>query len=129
MCETVIKQIAQYVIAYNNCRDAGNLLMAEEHEDAIRALAKEYLPSGSGINSGTTVNLIKSTGQKLVMHCIFYHIEGDTYGTKTGHTITATASLATDFNLYITGEDYNGIKEYLYDTFRQALEFNVETQS
>lgn len=130
MCEgTVINKIAQAVVAYHAHKNAGNLRMAEEAEDRVREMAKEFLPSGSGINNGTTVNLIKSNAYILEMFCIFYHIENGTYGPRTGHRIIASASLASGFLLTITGEDYNGIKEYLYDTFRQALEFNVETQS
>lgn len=87
-----------------------------------RLLAK--LPSGSGINGGTEI--VSISAQKLVLTCGFHHMhDNGMYGRWTTHKITVTP-LLTGPNIHVGGINYNGIKDYLYDTFACCLLCEVD---
>lgn len=65
MKTTVIREIASRIAARQNCIKSGNLAWQHSHEDVLRALAEE-LPSGSGIDCGTKIDLDDSTQDKVV---------------------------------------------------------------
>jgi len=91
------------------------------HESTIEELTK-LLPSGSGIDSGVAFDFEKSTGEKLVFHFGFHHMdEMGGYDGWTDHTLTVKPSLHFGINLSISGRDRNQIKEYLHELFSCAL--------
>jgi hypothetical protein len=84
------------------------------------------LPSGSGIDSGTKIDLDKSHAEKIIFYFGFHHMdENGFYDGWTEHTLVVTPSF-TGINLRIGGRDRNQIKEYLYDTYDYALTCEVE---
>ena len=86
-------------------------------EDKIRALEKQ-LPSGSGIDSGSHVNINKSTPQKIVIDTAFHHMDGNGYYDGwTEHKIIITPCLKYGYSIRITGRNKKQIKDYLYDLF------------
>lgn len=96
--------------------------MAEMHQARIEQIAREYLPSGSGVDCGTAVDLAASTGEKIVLTCSFHHMDdGGGYAGWTEHGITVRASLIHGITLGISGRDRNGIKEYLHELYHHAL--------
>ena len=54
-----------------------------------------HAPSGSGFDSGTTLDMEKSHGEKLVLYTAFHRMDqhGGSAG-RTEHTITVTSSFA-----------------------------------
>lgn len=107
----------------------------EKHEETINAIVKQIMPSGSGIDCGTKIDLDKSSGEKLVFTFGFHHMnEGGYYDGWTEHTLTVKSSLQFGIELTISGRNRNYIKEYLYDTYRYALtqtivhEYDKETE-
>jgi hypothetical protein len=91
------------------------------NEAYLRALV-DWLPSGSGIDSGTKVDSERTHAERLVLTFGFHHMnEGGYYCGWTEHTAVITPSFRSVFNLRITGRDRNGIKDYLYQTFDLAL--------
>ncbi len=98
-----------------------------KHTYIIETLVKEFMPSGSGIDSGTKIDLDQSTGEKLVFHFGYHHM--DEYGGYDGwteHKLTVTPSLQFKFNLSISGRNRNDIKEYLHETYSCALDEVLE---
>jgi hypothetical protein len=93
------------------------------HEDTIERLTKALMPSGSGFDRGTTIDLDASHADKLVFSAPFHHMdENGYYDGWTDHTVTVTPSLQLGFNLRISGRNRNAIKDYMYETFRYALQ-------
>ncbi len=45
------------------------------------------------------------------------------------YTVTVTPSLTSEFNLRISGRDYHGLKDSLYETFEHALSTGVDPYS
>ena len=89
------------------------------------ALLGQYLPSGSGFDNGTTLNVDKSTSQKLVFETSFHHMSEHGYYTKwTDHTVTVRPSFQ-GLDIRVSGRNHNGIKEYIEDCFDHCLEETV----
>jgi hypothetical protein len=97
----------------------------DKHEDKILALVKEHMPSGSGFDSGTTIDFDASHAEKLVFSMSFHHMNNNGYYDGwTEHTVTVTPSFQ-GINLRISGRNRNDIKEYIHETFMYALMVDV----
>lgn len=122
MNRKLYQELASVIDARLNCKYTGNTEWFERHTERLEQLQRDYLPSGSGIDSGTKIDLDHSTGDRIVLTFGFHHMnEAGMYDGWTEHTAIVTASLVHGMQLRITGRDRNGIKDYLHDTFNQAL--------
>lgn len=122
MSKKLYAELAGLIDARLNCLKSRNE-WAEKHEERILALVDNYMPSGSGFDSGTKIDLDASTGDKLVFHTSYHHMnENGYYDGWTDHTVTVTGSLMFGYNIKIGGRDRNGFKEYAYEVFNSALE-------
>lgn len=115
------QELASLVQARLNCIQSGNTEWRNNHTSEISRLVDEYMPSGSGIDNGTAIDLGKSTGSKLVFNVAFHHMdENGFYCGWTDHTITITPSFS-NFDIRISGPNKRNIKEYLHDVYSSAL--------
>jgi len=126
MKQPLYKAIASTLQAYNNCVKSNNTEWQEKHEERLSYICKDYMPSGSGIDSGITFNMELSKPDKLVFDFSYHHMGEGYYKKWTQHRLYVTPSLVNDFDLKITGENYNDVKEYLYQLFNDALCMIVE---
>lgn len=84
-------------------------------------IMQDELPSGSGIDCGTKIDLDESTDRKIVLTLSYHHMnDGGMYDGWTDHKIVLTPGFCC-FAIKITGRDRNSIKEYLADTYMHAL--------
>ena len=84
------------------------------------------MPSGSGIDSGTKLDFDRSKPNRLVFTAPYHHMNDDgMYDGWTDHDIIVTPDLGFGFDLRITGRDRNQIKDYLGDTFAEALRQDI----
>jgi hypothetical protein len=121
------QQIASLLQAIKNCQETDNKEWQEKHVVALDQLIKLYLPSGSGFDLGTTINLEKSTPDKLVFETAFHHMNEDGYYDGwTNHTVIITPSLSVAFYTLVTGKNKNDIKDYVADCFCCALTTETE---
>lgn len=123
--------VAQALHSYQFCISAAANPAQKEyatvHRDRLIDLVKENMPSGSGVDCGTKLDLDASTPDKLVFTFSFHHMDQNgMYCDWTDHKAIVTASLAHGFDLRITGRDKNSVKDYLQDTFHFALSEEVE---
>ena len=121
----IYQAIASKVDARLRCLETGNSLWFERHTEALEKIAKEELPSGSGFDSGTTIEINESKADRLVLHTSYHHMdEGGGYDGWTEHDIIVTPSLIHTINIRVTGSDIrNDIKDYIADTFYDALTY------
>lgn len=114
------REIASTLQAMSNCRRSGNQEWLERHEARLAELV-DLLPSGSGIDCGTKIDADSCKPGKLVFTFSFHHMnESGMYDGWTDHVLTVTPSFD-GIDLRISGRDRDGIKEYLYETYYQAL--------
>jgi len=126
MKQKVYQKIAALIVARNNCINPGNVEWFDKHTERLDEIAKNHLPSGSGVDSGTEIDLDRSTEKKIVLNTSYHHMnDGGMYDGWTDHTITATPSFD-GFDLKVSGRDRNQIKDYLGDLFYHALMEEIE---
>lgn len=131
MSKLLCNRIAELVQARANCldRDPVNQEWADRHEERALALVREHMPSGSGFDSGTALDLDRSTGEKLVFSTSFHHMaESGMYDGWTEHLVTVTPSLLFGFLIKVGGRDRNQIKDYIAETFHHALSQEAPTE-
>ena len=134
MRELVIyRELANRIQARLNCmkkdvQDENTRSWTEKHEEAIEAL-RNFLPHGSGIDSGISIDLINSTGEKIIIDSSYHAMnDGGYYDRWIDFSITVTPSLIHGISLKITGRfgKYQDIREYLYDIFDTSLRDTVK---
>lgn len=117
---TIIQEIAARLIARRNCITSGNDEWLSRHTAVLMELQEE-LPSGSGIDCGTKIDLDCDNGSKVVLTLSYHHMnDSGMYDGWTEHTITVTPAFD-GIDLRISGRDRNGIKEYLHEVYQIAL--------
>ena len=118
---TLAQQIASLCVARRNCIDAGNTEWQANHSETLKRIARDYLPSGSGFDSGTTIDLDATDFNKIVLETSYHHMnDGGYYDGWTGHKITIKPSFL-GLDITIGGKDRNDIKDYLHDVFSSCL--------
>lgn len=126
MARKLYQAMASNIDRINRNSDAANPF-AEMGRESLESLVREYLPSGSGFDSGCYVETDQSRRDKIVIRCDFHHMdENGYYSGWTTHRAIVTPSLQFGFDLRITGKDKNGIKDYIADTIHAALVQEVE---
>lgn len=120
------EELAGAIDARKAClREPRNEYGLEIHNSTIKTCLG-LLPSGSGWDSGTDIDLDDSHANKLVLFGEFHHMDGQGfYDGWTDHVVIVTPSLTSDFTLRITGANRNDIKEHLYQTFDAALRRDI----
>lgn len=126
MARYLYSELASAIGAYKNCEQSGNTEWKHRHHDWIEHMQENLLPSGSGIDCGTTIDLERSHMEKLVLNTSFHHMDDNGYYDGwTEHTVTVTPSFTSGVNLRISGPNRNDIKEYLHEVFYTALTADI----
>lgn len=99
-----------------------NPAIKEKALEDIEYITKNYLPSGSGFNAGTTVELDECKPNKIVLKTPYHHMNDNGYYTGwTEHKVIITPAFFS-FDIKVTGRDKNGIKEYIGETIHYILD-------
>ena len=121
MNQSVAQILSSLIEARQNCRKTSNTVWFERHGERAKRVSYNYLPSGSGIDCGTQLNIDRSTGDKLVFDTAYHHTDGNgSYAGWTEHTVTVRPAFD-GFDIRISGRDRNEIKDYLHECFDMAL--------
>lgn len=84
----------------------------------------KLLPSGAGFDAGTEFVTVCSGSKRLHFKTAFHHM--DEHGGYTGwseHEVIVTPCLDhTGIEIRVTGKNVNNIKEFILDTFYNALQ-------
>ncbi len=128
MTARVYQHLASAIIARLNCLASGNTEWKIKHEQNIEQIARDLLPSGAGIDSGSHVDLDRSNGDRIVITTSYHHMnDGGYYDGWTEHTVSVRPSfLSNGIDVAISGRNRNDIKDYLCDTFLTSLAETVE---
>jgi len=100
------------------------------HKARAELLTKHFMPSGSGVDCGTKIDVEASTGDRLVFQMDFHHMDSQGgYDGWTEHRVSVKASMVHEIDIRITGRDRNKIKEYLHDLAHGCLveELDIKT--
>lgn len=118
----VYQVLASSLMAHRNCILHNNVEWRDIWERRIEWLEKEYLPSGSGFDAGTTVDIDACGDTKMVFKTAYHHMdENGFYDGWTSHEVIAEPEFLSGIDVKVTGLDENDIREYIGDTFFYAL--------
>jgi hypothetical protein len=125
---TIANRIASLRLSIKNCRATNNATWEQIHQETLEQIIKNYLPSGSGFDSGTSLDFDKSNESRLVFLTGFHHM--DEYGSYkwTDHTVTVRADLSGGLNITVSGRNKNDIKNYIAEIFADALDQVIEPE-
>lgn len=124
----VAELIACCVQAFENCHTCERLNpWNSAHKERAEYLTREFLPSGSGFDCGTKLLLDESRPEKLVFFTEFHHMDSNgSYDGWTSHKVTVRPSLVHGLILTVGGRNRNDIKDYIYESFWDALNRRAE---
>lgn len=133
MEKKLYQKIASLINVRNNCEKAGNWKWFDRHSDKLSEIERNYLPSGSGIDNGCSIDLDMSNDNLIVINSSYHTMdENGYYGEWVPFTVTVKPSLVGEIELYIKGpfssvrDAGEMLKEYLYDVFYNALTDKVD---
>lgn len=128
MIRKFYQEIASLLTAIENCETSQNHEWRDRHHTRLECICEKYLPSGSGIDNGTKLAESSSHPNHLVFTFGYHHHGEHGYTGWSDYKVSITPSLAHGINLTITGRNTNGVKEYLTDTFMEAMRKEIDTQ-
>lgn len=101
---------------------AGNREWFERWTARLDDMAANWLPSGSGFDCGTKIDVDAKAG-RIVLDTEYHHLgEHGMYTRWTAHSIIVTPNLAHGFDLRVTGVNHNDIKSYIGELFHSVLD-------
>lgn len=118
---TVVAEIASRMAAIANCRKSGNTEWLKRHFAIVYMIVKEYLPHGSGIDSGVTIIDANCSENQLTFATSYHHMNEDGYYDGWTEHIIRVYPAFNGIRMTISGRNRNDIKEYLHDVFYTAL--------
>lgn len=132
----VIERIATILKAYHTCDELKAKEWKNNHRDTLEDIAKNYLPSGSGFDSGSHIDIDDSNGIDCIILETSYHHMSE-YGFYCGwseHRITIRPTfngpdweIESDYS-GVDDEDFyqDGFEEYLDDTLYHYLTQEID---
>ena len=89
-------------------------------------LMADHMPNGSGFDCGITLDLDRSSEDRLYLLAPFHAMDPNGYydGWRE-YRVAVRASLAFGFTLSIAGPDSDGLKDYIADTIHGALSATI----
>lgn len=110
--------LARKLNAHRNCIKMGNVEWETKHFDSILEMVENYLPSGSGFDSGTKFLFEESNDNKLVFQADFHHMDDNGYYDGwSEHSVIIRPDLGMGIDIKITGRNRNEIKDYIRSSF------------
>src|SRR4030095_1660130 len=117
--QPLYRRMAAAIVARQNCKRTNNTEWFTNWSNRLIEMADD-LPSGSGIDCGTKIDLKRSNKRRIVLTLEYHHMTEGMYDGWTTHTVTARPTFD-GIDLTISGPNRNGIKDYLHDVYYFAL--------
>jgi hypothetical protein len=126
MKRSVAEMIASTVNALNRCVSKHNLDWVARHRERLAEIERDYLPRGSGIDGGCTIDEDRTTLDKIVIQTAYHHMNDvGMYDGWTEHNVTVRPTFI-GFDIKVSGRNRNDVKDYLAECFEHALSQEVE---
>lgn len=121
MEHTVISEIATAVRALDNCIKSGNTEWAYRWDQYLSAIEREYLPSGSGFDSGCTVDVEHSNARSIVINAPFHVMNNHGYYTGWRPIRVRVTPTFDGIAIRVTNAKSSDLADYVFDVFDVAL--------
>lgn len=126
MNRKLYQALAYRIEAAANCAKRNMTDRRDGHLEVVRALVREHMPSGSGFDGGTQIDIDASTADKLVFVTSVHHLhEQGYYDGWTDHVVTVRPTFQ-GIQIAVGGRNRNFIKDYMHEVFHIALTSDVD---
>lgn len=119
--QTVIARIASLLQAIKNCEQSNNQEWLDKHSAELSRIENNVLPHGSGFDNGCRIDRNNSTQSKIVIDAPYHPMDEDGYYVAWRDYRVIVRPRFDGIDIDIKGKDYNGLKEYIADTFYEVL--------
>ncbi len=121
---------ASLMLAKNNIQNE----WSEKHPEDIEKIVNEYMPSGSGFNTGTNFSFEKSNPEKLIFESEYEYMNNNgMYAGSIPFTVTVKPSLIGEIDVTVSGRfsklpTYLGedLKDCIVETFNNCLNKEID---
>lgn len=121
MKTTLISRIYRVLQARENCKkDATKLDWFNNHDFTLYQIERNYLPHGSGINSGCTIER-EFKKDCVILHVPYHNMDENGYYCGWSDFKIVCKPEFDGISLKIIGKDKYFVKDYLYDLFNNCL--------
>jgi len=133
MKKKIYEELANRILARNNCIEKDNWKWEEKHSNVITYIVANYLPSGSGISEIEEINI--ATHEKITFKSS-YHLM-DQNGMYDGHLeykVVVKPSLVYGITINVIGQfsqrhdKYSYLKDYLIEMYDSYLQKEIDTE-
>ena len=119
---TVAMELASACGAYHRCVETKFGIAMQNHEKTVRWIERQFLPHGSGIDSGCKVDMEASNDEKIVITCEYHHMnDGGYYDGWTSHRVVVRPAFR-GLKLSIRGRNRQDVHDCLYEVFDSSLQ-------
>jgi hypothetical protein len=134
MKKKLYQEIASEVQAYKSCIESNNTEWRDNWHARLQHIQQSILPSGSGIDSGCTIDTSKSNDDKLIIYSSYHCMdENGFYDGWIDFKVIVRPSLSFGAIVDIVGPfsarngKYAHVKDYLQEVFDHCLNTEIET--
>ena len=117
--------LAKEINRFLRCSDHDRIEVrpaAEDARDEVNRMMINLMPSGSGVDSGSSLDWTSTKRNRIVIDAPYHHMdEHGFYCAWSSHQVIVTPDLEFGFSIRITGINTREIKEYLSELFSTAL--------
>jgi hypothetical protein len=121
----LIAKIYRTLQAEDSCKKVNNTQWQKNHSYYLDELEKNYLPHGSGIDSGCTIDR-EFKKDRIVINVPFHNMDENGFYCGWSEFKIICKPEFDSISLRITGKDKYYVKDYLYDLFHNCLEQEIE---
>jgi len=133
MKKKVYEELANRILARNNCIENDNWEWEEKHSNVITYIVANYLPSGSGISEIEEIDI--TTHDKITFKSSYHLMDG--FGMYDGwlkFKVVVKPSLVFEIAIDVIGHfsqkggKYNYLKDYLAEVYDSHLQNEIDTE-
>lgn len=119
--QTVIQKLADALEVIRFQEKRGTPEKAESARRVLKDIERNFLPSGSGFDSGTSVSVDTCRDDCIQLFTTFRHMNDiGYYDGWTAHPVYIRATFG-GISITVGGRNRNGIKEYILDVLQDLL--------
>jgi hypothetical protein len=96
------------------------------HNKQLIKQLNKILPSGSGLDNGSEIDVDKTSCEKIVIKTAFHHMnDRGFYDGWNDHVVTIRPRFS-GFDVHVSGRNKRDIKDYIHDVFEHAMRQKID---
>jgi hypothetical protein len=112
------QEIATLIVAIKNCQKVGNEELEHRHSERLHYIQRNCLPSGSGFDTGCTIDIHRSNNKKIIIGSAYHPLNWIHF-----EVIVTPSFQGCDVQVKEPFSRHNAmdLKNYITETFEESL--------